>query len=344
VKSEIWRLWGVLGILGAGSMVTAGELSGEDFSVRFPAALSRFANYGDVAGLGGASVASPWTSSANPAALSWTPVSGEWGTYNALQFHRIEFKSGSRFDIGAGAIVWQSPQAGTFSLGVAKAESNEAVLSTGFGFVFDTILVDLSWGLRLSELTAIGVGFRWTDASVDNRFAGTLVARAESPGYVLRAGVLHQLRPRLLVAAMAEVGRSEDTTDLLDMTLPVPTFIHFEDPLDQWALRAGFHWNYERESALYSELTYASFENGLDSLAVFRASTGVEQQLVDGVFLRAGCLYDLKWETASWTLGLGLYPSDRLSIDFAWQHNFYPEIENEFGKAETYAVSVSISI
>jgi hypothetical protein len=60
---------GVLVLLLAGPAV-AGEFDHYDFSLRLPAALSRFSSYGDVAGTGGASAASPWSTSANPASAA----------------------------------------------------------------------------------------------------------------------------------------------------------------------------------------------------------------------------------------------------------------------------------
>jgi len=46
----------------------------QELSLRLPAALTRFAPYADVAGVGGASAGSKWSSSVNPAAVAWEPI------------------------------------------------------------------------------------------------------------------------------------------------------------------------------------------------------------------------------------------------------------------------------
>ena len=55
-------------VLWPGSVYTKG-FEEVDLSLRFPAALSRFSSYADVAAVGGASAGSKWGSSINPASI-----------------------------------------------------------------------------------------------------------------------------------------------------------------------------------------------------------------------------------------------------------------------------------
>jgi len=319
----------------------AADITPFDFSLRFPAGLSRFANYGDVAGLGGASVASPWTSSVNPASLSWSEASGPFGLYNALQHSRIEFDNGSRFDVSALALVYETEQSGTWSLGYAQAGSNRKTLRSGVGLDFESALIDFGWGRRIGEKFAFGLGARWTEAEVTNHFSGMTIGIGESPSYSLKTGLLFAAVPDLLIGALYETGRSDDQTQVLDQNSG--QFIALNDTTDQHFFRTGLYWNYSGESALYIDTHYGWFENSTGKLEVFRLSSGVEQKIYQGVFLRAGLLKELKWDYLSWTLGLGIYPSETLSLDLAFQKDFFPEIEEEFGGSETISLSFSLS-
>jgi hypothetical protein len=72
-----------------------------DFSLRFPAALSRVATYGDVAGVGGASAASRFQSSVNPAAAAWSlDRNGALRVSASPQATQVNFDRGQRFTIG----------------------------------------------------------------------------------------------------------------------------------------------------------------------------------------------------------------------------------------------------
>lgn len=333
-----------IAMFAASPAIVAENLVDEDFSLRFPAALSRFSNYGDVAGLGGASAASPWTSSANPAALCWTDISAPGNTITAVQYNRLEFDNNSRFDVGAASFVLQTDRYGTWCIGAARAESNDSTLYDGLGFSFRTQLIDLSWGTRIRDDTAIGAGVRWTEGSAQNTYMGMTVADADSPGTLIRGGILHQVCTNLLFGLTAEGGRSRDTVDLLDLSTLPPTEMHIRDPMDQLFVRSGLHWTYHGESALYTDLHYGRFENSAGSMEVLRAAAGIEQNILPGTFLRAGALQDLRWQETSWTLGIGFYPTDTLSLDLAWQKDFFPEINPEFGNAQTWAISFSIAL
>jgi len=68
----------IIALAGFGNFAYADGLDNKDFSLRFPAALSRFSSYADVAATGGASAGSKWQSSVNPAATAWQSIPGSY--------------------------------------------------------------------------------------------------------------------------------------------------------------------------------------------------------------------------------------------------------------------------
>ena len=65
-----------IALAGVGNFAYADGFDEKDFSLRFPAALSRFSSYADVAATGGASAGSKWQSSVNPASIAWQSIAG----------------------------------------------------------------------------------------------------------------------------------------------------------------------------------------------------------------------------------------------------------------------------
>jgi len=51
---------------------------------------------------------------------------------------------------------------------------------------------------------------------------------------------------------------------------------------------------------------------------------------------------DVRGNTA-WAVGLGFYPSERISIDVGYQQDMFPELEPEFGRSRTLTISVGIT-
>ena len=122
---------GVLAVLAAGTAV-AGEFDDYDFSLRLPAALSRFSSYGDVAGTGGASAASPWSSSANPASAAWLPNPGTLGLSLSPQYSGICFADGTWLHVASESAVVDSRSAGVFQPTLAQVQTPMAGRATGW--------------------------------------------------------------------------------------------------------------------------------------------------------------------------------------------------------------------
>lgn len=65
-------------------------------------------------------------------------------------------------------------------------------------------------------------------------------------------------------------------------------------------------------------------------------------QVVPGLYLRAGVVYELR---GAWgkSVGIGFMPAKNVSIDVALQRDMFPELGPEFGRAALANPSMSIA-
>ena len=98
----------------------AGDYESEDFSLRFPAALTRFSTFADVAAAGGASAGSKWCTAVNPASTDWDAAEGKLGTSVCPQWNRLSFDNGTKIDVWVESVTVDSRTIGTFVIGAAQ--------------------------------------------------------------------------------------------------------------------------------------------------------------------------------------------------------------------------------
>ncbi len=128
------------------------DLDNASFGLRFQAALTRFPRYPDLAGLAGASVASKWSSSINPASTDWQPA--PFATN--IAYTGISFGAGTDLLTTSEAIAWKMKHGGTFQPALLQVGSNTATTRQDLDFEFDAYLSELQWGRRFDS-TAIGL-------------------------------------------------------------------------------------------------------------------------------------------------------------------------------------------
>ena len=115
-----------------------------------------------------------------------------------------------------------------------------------------------------------------------------------------------------------------------------------KDTTQQFIFRPGLSYEYLPDSTIYADYQFGAFLNDTGRLDVHRFMIGVDHCVAKGFFVRAGVALDTHGN-ASWTTGLGIYPSDRVSIDLAYQDNMFPELGPDFGRSRTLTISVSVS-
>jgi len=334
-------VWAV-GVLAA----TAGQAAAEDIedkalSLRLPAALTRFAPYGDVAGVGGASAGSKWASSVNPASVAWerdvccsvTP-----------QYSNVRFDEDLSLNVTAEAAIFDLNETDRLQPALAQARTEEATTRQGLDYRLEMDLVQVQWARRVDEDWAFGANFNYTKAHADYDLGPLPVSNSESETYGWRFGVLRRLcggggeAGMLLGGLVFDYAFSPSRTTLYTAAGNQ----RVKDTGHQFVLHPGLAWYYEKDSAVYADYLYGSFHDDSGRLQVHRFQVGVDQEIVKGVFGRAGVTMDASGNTA-WAVGVGIYPSEWVSIDVAYQDNMFPELEPEFGESRTLTLSFSFS-
>ena len=338
--------WAAL-LLSACSAGWAGQpLEDYDFSLRFPAAISRFASYADVAAEGGAQAASEYSSSGNPASAAWPKAADvpKFRTSLSPQFSAVGFGSGNRLYITAQAATIDAGKWGTFLPAVAQVTSNHEQQRDGVGFRFDALYYQLQWAKLVTAKTTIGAVANVTSSYTRFDIGGFRVGRSRSDSYDLRLGLVHQVLPRLRVGLVIDYGITPSRTTALAFN---PATFALEpqrttDTAHQVLLRTGLVWRYADGCDLYLDYQGGVFTDSTGTLQVHRFPIGIEHTAIKGIlFLRAGTLIDTRGNI-SLTGGFGLSLSERASLDAAYQYDMLPEIRREFGPAQTFILSLAV--
>ncbi len=313
----------------------AGDFADEPFALRLPAALSRYSGYGDVAGTGGASAGSPWVSSVNPAAVAWA---GPAHLSASPQLSAITFDQGTRLTVGVVSLAFGNDGTGWFLPTVGRVWSNAASTAQGLDFEFDLRQVQLQWGKRVTENLAAGVTGNMTRSETRFTSTGGPVASSDDTGANLRIGGLYRIGPRWIAGLVIDYGRTWSDTAL---NTPLGAY-QSHDVTHQVLVRPGFSLEYVEKSYLYVDYQYGRFDNDEATLVVHRLLAGAEHRVLGWVYARLGGTWDNRRNLAG-TLGIGLYPRPSLSLDLAYQHDFFAELEPELGPARAWTLSLSWS-
>jgi hypothetical protein len=133
-----------IALVGFGNFAYADGFDDKDFSLRFPAALSRFSSYADVAATGGASAGSKWQSSVNPASTACQRMPGGYQLSLNLQYSQIIFQEGTVLHVISESITKDFEKFGTFQVALAQVRSNNRATRQGIKFSYDMDYVQLN--------------------------------------------------------------------------------------------------------------------------------------------------------------------------------------------------------
>ena len=201
------------------SLVPAVSLAGDpysdvDFSLRFPAGMTRFATYGDVAGVGGASAGSKWSSSINPASTAWQE---EPPRHVAIgqQFTHLWFDNGLAFSVPAESVTVDLGPLGYITGAAAQIASNrETMMNNGLDFRFAGDLGQLAWSKKFTPGLAGGFAFTYTDSVGRLSMDQFEVAKSNCDSYGVRGGLLGKITDRWLAGVVLDYGWSSDRTSM----------------------------------------------------------------------------------------------------------------------------------
>jgi len=316
----------LLPLLIAGRAV-AGDLDDAPFGLRLEAALSRFSRYPDIAGLGGASAAAPWGSSHNSASLAWEPMRGA-----SLQYSGILFDEGTAVHVLSQSASFPTTDHGVFQPSLAEAFSNTETMRDGFDFRYRALIGELTWAKRTDARTALGFGFSYSSSDIEVGFGGQTASETDSDSFTVRAGVLHELGEGFLGGFAVDYGISTSETTSPDARQ--------DDTTRQVLLRPGICYRFAPGTRVFCDYQFGYFNDGRDSLSVHRLYAGVDHPLKEYLSLRVGTAVDVEGNV-SFAAGFGVFPSERVFIDFSYSYDAFPELDAEFGRSHVLAFAVS---
>ena len=237
---------------GPAASVLADGFEAESLSLRLPAALTRFATYGDVAGLGGASAGSKWASSINPASVAWEPLAGDLRLAFSPQYSSLAFENGSRLDVCAEAFTWDLGEFGVIQPSLAQVRSNTATTRQGLDFRMDMDYAQVQWAKRFGDDWAFGANLNFAKSETRYDLGALDLDVSESSGetYGFRLGTLHRPAPRLLAGVVFDYAFSPGRTTLFDFMGTGVGDVRVKDTTHQYVLRPGVSYEYAKDSAV----------------------------------------------------------------------------------------------
>jgi opacity protein-like surface antigen len=328
------------GVLPYPGTVRAGDFD-EAFSLRLPAALSRFSSYGDVAAAGGASAGSKWLSSINPASTGWLEIPGRLGVSLSPQYSLICFAEGAKLHVATESLAWDSRQWGVFQPAVAQVRSNTSTTRQGLKFQYEMDYFQMQWGRRVGEDWAFGANVNVSTSETRFDYGRAPVSGCNGETYGLRLGGLHRPVERVLLGLVFDYAFCRSRTTLYDLSGMGLGDVKIRDTTHQFLLRPGASFEYKEDSAVYFDYQFGSFCNDEGDLRVHRFWAGVDHQLFGWLYVRAGASLDARGNPA-WTAGVGVYPTDWFTVDVAYQDDMFPEVAREFGRSRLVTLSVGL--
>ena len=334
----------LIALAGFGNFAYADGFEDKDFSLRFPAALSRFSSYADVAATGGASAGSKWQSSVNPAATGWQNLPGSYHLSLNPQYSAIMFQEGTVLHVISESVTKEFEKFGTLQVSLAQVRSNDRAIRApvpDYKFSYDMNYAQVQWGKRFIDDFALGGNLNYSSSEVINKIGTDKYLDSSSDSYDVRVGTLYRIAENLLGGLVIDYSQSPSKTTTYDIFGLGIGDVRVDDKTKQFTLRAGPSYEYRKDSTVNLDYQYSSLKNDTGNMEVHRVFAGIDHRIIDALFVRGGFALDNEGNK-SWTCGLGIYPLKQLSIDVGYQYDMFPEIQSEFGRSHLLTISISL--
>jgi hypothetical protein len=318
------------------------DFGDKDFSLRFPAAMSRFATYADVGAMGGASGGSRWSTSVNPASTAWEPMATDLRMSASAQYNHAAFSKGLVLHVASESLAWDAGKPGVFQAAFAQVRSTDGMTRDGLDTNLRMDFVQGQWAKRMTDAWAVGANVNFSKSSMSFDWGDAPVSDSNGEAYGFRVGTLHRLADRLLGGVVFDYGFSRDRTTMFDFMEQGTGPVRTADTTHQFLLRPGLSYEYMKDCNVYADCQFGWFRNDTGSLQVGRFLLGVEHSIIQGLYVRGGTGIDQRGN-ASWSTGLGLSLSKTASIDLAYQDDAFPELRRDFGRARVVTFSFCVS-
>ncbi len=328
----------VLVIATGTSQAAAGDYDDKDLSLRLASGFIRFT---EVSAFGGETAANRWSPAVNPASADWTALPGRSGVVLAPYYSHMSFDAGMKLNLYGEAGAWDTRRSGTFVPTLSQLRSNKVPDRDGLEFDYETDTFQLQWGKRHGGW-ALGATVNYNESEVTQRAGGLEVRHTEAETWRLRIGGLYEPCCKWLIGVVAEYGWSP-----YDFRAVVPTPgglvpISGEDTLTQHILRAGVSYEYKPFSTTYFDYQFARFESDLGKIDTHRFQAGVQHNIAEFLWLRAGATTD-QFGNVGVMAGLSVAWADWGQLHFGYQRGVLPELRPSFGESDIFQLTLSLN-
>ena len=335
------------------AMAGGSDYGDKDFSVRLPPAFVRFT---EVSTLGGETVANRYSSASNPASAGWLSWPSKYGLIAAPYYSQINFDSGMRLHLYGQSVTWDSGQWGVFQPTLSQIRTDHTRDRQGMTFDYSVDTAQLQWGKRYGNL-GVGADFNFARARIErngvvtqNVMGQAVPARVDTDStaesYRWRLGGLWQPADKWLTGLIFEYGfqpfrsKSRVTIPMPEGMPAVTKTIQNDGTQQQYILRPGVSYEYAKMSTIYVDYQYGNFISPRDHLISHRFNAGVDHRVFDWLMARVGPSIDVRGNVGI-SCGLSAFLSTWCSLNVGYQYNMLPEIEREFGRAQTIQAALA---
>lgn len=333
----LWGLAALLVVVAAPVARADSDYEDENLGLRLASAFIRFT---EVSAFGAETAANRWSPAVNPATADWTCIDRPVGVVLAGYWSRIDFDQGNTIDIFGETGLWDTRRAGTVHVTLSQLRSNEEPDRQGLVFDYETDTVLVQWAKRVRNWSA-GLAFNYAKTTLEQSANGVRVNRNEAETYRIRAGGLWEPNCGWLVGLVAEYGWTPYDFEVLVPTPIGPQLVTDSDTQEQYLVRTAVSYEYSPLSVAFLDYQWSYFENERGDMTIYRFSGGVQQNVFRFLFVRAGLTTDQHGNLGAMA-GIGAALGRTATIDFGYQYGMLPELEPEFGEAQTFQLAVSV--
>jgi hypothetical protein len=310
---------------------------GEDLSLRLASAFVRFT---EVSAFGGETAANRWSPAINPASANWTTIDSRLGAVLAGYGSRIAFDNGTRIDLLGEAGLWDTRSAGAGNLIFSQLRSNDRPDKSGLEFDYHTDTVQFQWAKRWNSFAAGGC-FNYATSEVTQTAGGLTFRHSTAETYRSRVGLLYEPACHWLLGAVGEYAWSPFRFDALVPTGVGLVPISGEDTQYQRIARLAASYEYCEYCTVSADYQYGDFENDQGTMETHRFSVGVQHNVLQFLFLRAGATADQHGNVGG-LAGVGAALGRAVMLDIGYQYDTLPELTQDFGHSSTLQVTLSV--
>lgn len=311
---------------------------GDDLSVRLASAFVRFT---DVSTMGGETAANRWSPAINPASLAWTDHDDERrGVVLSAYGSRISFDTGVRIDLLGESGLVDTRRYGTAHLALSQLRSNDRRDRNGLDFDYRTDTAQVQWGRRWGSFGG-GATFNYASSEVTQSAAGIAMRHSTSDTYRTRVGALYEPVCDWLIGAVGEYSWSPFR---YDAQVPTPLGllpVSGEDVQRQRIGRVGVSYEYREYCTLSTDYQLDQVWNDRGTLTTHRWNVGVQHNVAQFLFLRAGATIDAHGN-AGFLAGVSAALGRSVVLEFGWQYDSLPELSPDFGRSNTLQLALSV--